>query len=332
MSSIAIRLGKWVWLGQFGRMTTAIITHPAALGHVTPPGHPERVERLERLLAEFAAPEFAIVVRHDAPKVDEAAVLRAHPASYYAQLRDQIPQQGFSAIDPDTHLSPASWDAVQRSAGAAVHAVDLVMAGTVQSAFCLMRPPGHHAETATAMGFCFLGNIAIAAKHALAHHGLSRVAIMDFDVHHGNGTQDLVWDDARIAFCSSHQMPLYPGTGRADERGAHGNILNIPLPANCDGTGFRAAMMRQALPFLRAHRPEMVFISAGFDAHRLDPLANLNLDGEDFGWITRELCQLAAETAQGRVVSVLEGGYDLDGLADGALAHMRELMEAGNGR
>jgi len=312
-------------------MTTALIAHPAGLAHVNPPGHPERVARLERLLAEFAAPEFSALVRIEAPQADEAAILRAHPAAYLARLRAQIPKVEYSAIDADTYLSPTSWDAVLRAAGAAVHGVDLVMSGAAQNAFALMRPPGHHAERATAMGFCFLGNVVIAAKHALEHHGLSRVAILDFDVHHGNGTQDLVWDDGRIAYCSSHQSPLYPGTGRADERGAHGNILNIPLPAGTDGAGFQAEMRRQALPFLADHNPELILISAGFDAHRLDPLANLNLEGEDFGWITRELCNLAAETAQGRVVSVLEGGYDLDGLADGALAHMRALMEAGHG-
>ncbi|MEX0971469.1 MAG: histone deacetylase family protein [Paracoccaceae bacterium] len=310
-------------------MTTALITHKSALDHVTPHGHPERVERIARLYEEFAAPAYASLLRAEAPAVEDAAILRAHPPEYLASLKARIPSEGFAAIDPDTHLSPASWQAVLRGAGAAVRAVDMVMANEAQNAFSMMRPPGHHAEKSEAMGFCFLGNVAIAAKHALDHHGLSRVAILDFDVHHGNGTQDLVWDDARIAFSSSHQMPLYPGTGRADERGAHGNILNIPLPGLADGAAFRAAMQRLALPFLRDHRPELLFISAGFDAHRLDPLANLNLEGDDFHWITAEICKLAQEFAQGRVVSVLEGGYSLDGLADGATAHMRALMEAG---
>jgi len=312
-------------------MTTALITHQAALEHVTPYGHPERVARIERLVAEFNAPEFACLMRIEAQMAEESAILRAHPEAYLNALRTKIPQQGFAAIDADTYLSAGSWKAIMRAAGGAVQGVDLVMAGKAHNAFCMMRPPGHHAERMQAMGFCFLDNVVIAAKHALDHHGLQRVAILDFDVHHGNGTQDLVWDDARIAFCSSHEMPLYPGSGRVDERGAHNNILNIPLAAGTDGRMFRAKMEQLALPFLAAHEPELILISAGFDAHSLDPLANLNLDGADFGWITQKACELAAKTAHGRVVSVLEGGYDLDGLADGALAHMRALMESGNG-
>lgn len=312
-------------------MTTALITHQAALEHVTPYGHPERVARIERLMAEFAAPEFATLMRVEAEMAEESAVLRAHPQAYFNALRAKIPHEGTAAIDADTYLSAGSWQAIMRAAGGGVQGVDLVMSGAAQNAFCMMRPPGHHAERMQAMGFCFLSNVVIAAKHALDHHGLERVAILDFDVHHGNGTQSLVWDDARVAYCSSHQMPLYPGTGRVDERGAHDNILNIPLAPGTGGSGFRAKIEQLALPFLAAHEPQMILISAGFDAHRLDPLANLNLEGADFGWITQKACALAAKTAQGRVVSVLEGGYDLDGLADGALAHMRALMESGHG-
>jgi len=312
-------------------MTTALITHQAALEHVTPYGHPERVARIERLMAEFATPEFATLMRVEAEMAEESAVLRAHPQAYLNALRAKIPHEGSAAIDADTYLSAGSWQAIMRAAGGGVRAVDLVMSGAAQNAFCMMRPPGHHAERMQAMGFCFLDNVVIAAKHALDHHGLQRVAILDFDVHHGNGTQDLVWDDARIAFCSSHEMPLYPGSGREDECGAYNNILNVPLAAGTDGRMFRAKMEQLAMPFLAAHEPELILISAGFDAHRLDPLANLNLDGADFGWITQKACELAAKTAHRRVVSVLEGGYDLDGLADGALAHMRALMESGNG-
>lgn len=308
-------------------MKTALITHPSGLLHVTPHDHPERVARLERLIAAFSAPEFDSLLRVAAPEVADTAILRAHPPEYLAGLRNMVPQHGFAAIDPDTYLSPDSWQAIARAAGAAVLGVDMVMDGRAQHAFAMMRPPGHHAESSTAMGFCYLSNVAIAAKHAVAHHGLSRVAIVDFDVHHGNGTQDIIWDDARIAYCSTHQMPLYPGTGRPDQRGAHGNVLNIPLPSLAEGAYFRNVVRAQALPFLATFQPELLLISAGFDAHRLDPLANINLEGADFGWITREICALADRFGGGRVVSVLEGGYSLDGLAEGALAHMRALME-----
>lgn len=203
----------------------------------------------------------------------------------------------------------------------------MVMRGEVKNAFCAIRPPGHHAETQTAMGFCFFGNVVIGAKHALEAHGLKRVAIMDFDVHHGNGTQDLVWHDERILFASTQQMPLYPGTGARTERGAHRQIVNAPLPPGADGAAFRKVMEERVLPSIEAHEPEMVFISAGFDAHARDPMANLNLGDSDFAWATRELCKIADRHAQGRVVSTLEGGYDLQALASASAAHVRVLME-----
>ncbi len=242
-----------------------------------------------------------------------------------------VPASGFAAIDADTFLSPGSLTAARRAAGAAVRAVDMVMAGEARNAFCAVRPPGHHAETLTAMGFCLFGNAVVGARHALDAHGLERVAIVDFDVHHGNGTQDLVWDDARILFASSQQMPLYPGSGAASERGAHGQIVNAPLPPGAGGPEFRAAFERGLLPALDAHAPQLIVISAGFDAHARDPLAGLDLHEDDFAWVTARLCDAADRHAQGRIVSTLEGGYDLSALAASVAAHVRVLMERGDG-
>jgi len=310
-------------------MTTALFTHPDCLGHRTPEGHPERVDRLRAILAALDAPAFAALDRRAAPMGDEADILRCHPRAYLEAIRAAIPAAGSVALDPDTHVSPGSFRAALRGAGAVCAAVDAVMAGEAANAFCAIRPPGHHAETARPMGFCLFGNVAIAAKRALDRHGLARVAVVDFDVHHGNGTQDLLWDEARALYVSTHQMPLYPGTGAADERGAHGNVLNLPLPPGTGGAGFRAAFEHAALPALDAFAPEMVLISAGFDAHRDDPLANLALTEDDFAWVTARLCDLARDHAGGRVVSALEGGYDLDALAASVAAHVAVLMERG---
>ncbi len=312
-------------------MTTALITHPDCLGHVTPPGHPERVDRLRAVLAAFETEEFAYLVRAEAPLAEDAWILRAHPAAHLAALEEMSPERGYVPVDADTFMMSGSLAAARRAAGAVVRGVDMVMAGEVRNAFCAVRPPGHHAEKSTAMGFCFFGSVAIGAKHALEAHGLERVAIVDFDVHHGNGTQDLVWDDARVLFCSTHQMPLYPGTGAADETGAHGQIVNVPLPAGAGGGVFRAAMLGKVLPAIEAHAPQMILISAGFDAHADDPLANLALREADFAWATAQLCALAARHCDGRVVSTLEGGYDLGALAASAAAHVRVLMERGHG-
>ncbi|MFC3612550.1 histone deacetylase family protein [Lutimaribacter marinistellae] len=306
-------------------MTTALLTHADCLNHVTPDGHPERVARLEHLLHAL---EPLNLKRVTAPMAAEDDILRIHPESYLRDLRDTVPVSGFAQIDGDTFLSPGSLDAAFRGAGAVVRAVDLVLGGEVGNAFCATRPPGHHAEESTAMGFCLFGNAALGAKHALDHHGLSRVAVVDFDVHHGNGTQDLLWDERRALFISSHQMPLWPGSGRADETGAHDNVLNMPLAPMTGGSEMSAAWEGQAMPRLRAFKPELIIISAGFDAHLDDPLANLEWLEEDFAWLTAQLCAVAAEVCDGRIVSTLEGGYDLNALAASGKAHVEELMKA----
>ena len=306
-------------------MTTALITHADCLNHVTPTGHPERVARLEHVLHALEPLDLRRVT---APLAAEDDLLRIHPAGYIADIRDARPDEGFTQIDGDTFLSPGSVDAAFRAAGAVVRAVDMVLGGEVQNAFCAIRPPGHHAERETAMGFCLFGNAALAAKHALDHHGLNRVAVVDFDVHHGNGTQDLLWDEARALLITSQQMPLWPGSGRPDEDGAHGQILNIPLAPGTGGAEMRAAYTAQAFPRLRAFMPELIIISAGFDAHQDDPLANLNWSTADFAWLTAELCTLAQELCQGRIVSTLEGGYDLNALAAATRAHVQELIKA----
>ncbi len=306
-------------------MVTALITHAECLNHVTPEGHPERVARLEHILHAL---EGLDLKRVTAPMAAEDDILRCHPADYLQGLRAARPEEGWVQIDGDTYMSPGSLDAAFRAAGAVIRGVDMVLEGEVQNAFAAVRPPGHHAETETAMGFCLFGNAALAAKHALDHHGLSRVAVVDFDVHHGNGTQDLLWDEPRALFITSQQMPLWPGSGRPDEDGTAGQILNMPLSPGSDGTEMRTAYEVQAFPRLRAFRPELIIISAGFDAHQDDPLASLNWSTADFAWITRELCTLAAELCSGRIVSTLEGGYDLNALSRATKAHVQELMKA----
>lgn len=304
-------------------MTTALITHPDCYDHVTPPGHPEQVARLDAVLGALEGMD---LLRVKAPLGADDDILRCHPKAHVAGLKAASPDAGWRSLDADTHMSPGTLAAAYRGVGGAVRAVDLVMAGEASNAFVVMRPPGHHAERETAMGFCFFGNVAIAAKHALDHHGLKRVTIMDFDVHHGNGTQDLVEEDARILFCSTHQSPLYPGTGAAHETGV-GNVLNVPLPSGTGSKAYRDVIERVVLPRIDAFSPELLLISAGFDAHRADPLAGMELTTEDFGWITGRLCDLAATHCQGRVVSCLEGGYDLAALGASAAAHVTVLKE-----
>ena len=259
----------------------------------------------------------------------EADILHCHPARYLDRVRRAMPAQGGAQLDGDTYLSPGSLNAALRGVGGACAAVDLVLSGSASNAFVACRPPGHHAERETAMGFCLFGNVAIAAKRALDHHGLKRVAVVDFDVHHGNGTQDLLWDEGRCLFASSHQMPLYPGSGAAGECGAHGQIVNIPLASGTGGVEMRAAYATHILPRFAEFAPDLILISAGFDAHRADPLAGLAWVEADFAWLTTRICDLADQFCEGRVVSMLEGGYDLDALAASVAAHVGILKERG---
>jgi len=305
---------------------TQIYWHDAALRHVTPPGHPERVARVEALKPALEAIDG--LDWREAPMPDRTEVLRCHPEAYVARIEAAIPSEGYRSLDADTHVSPGSLEAAMRAVGGCNAAVDAVLGGEAQTAFVAMRPPGHHAETATAMGFCLFGTAAIAAKRALDHHGLGRVAVLDFDVHHGNGTQDLLWNEARTLFCSSHQMPLYPGSGASHETGAHGNVLNAPLAPMTGGKEMRRAWGDLILPAVADFDPELIIVSAGFDAHRDDPLANLNWSTQDFRWVTEAICEVAANHAGGRVVSTLEGGYDLRALAESGAAHVEALKES----
>ncbi|MCK0168778.1 histone deacetylase family protein [Jannaschia sp. S6380] len=307
---------------------TLLLTHPDADRHENPPGHPEQVARLEAVRAALDGMDLTRESPQEAP---DAALLRCHPQRYLDALAAAQPAEGWAQLDADTSLSPGSLRAARLAAGAALRAVDAVVEGDARNAFVAMRPPGHHAETETPMGFCLFGTVAIAAKHALDHHGLGRVAVVDFDVHHGNGTQDLLWDEPRSLFVSTHQSPLWPGTGAAGETGAHDNVMNVPLPPNSDGRVFRARMQDDILPRLNAFAPDLVLVSAGFDAHADDPLAQLTWTTEDFVWVTERLCDLAHAHAGGRLVSCLEGGYDLDALADAAGAHVDVLRRRENG-
>jgi acetoin utilization deacetylase AcuC-like enzyme len=306
-------------------MTTALFTHPACLAHDTGPWHPERPERLSAVLAALEAPEFAPLLREEAPEATREQLLLAHPARYVDAVLAQRPAPGRHVqLDADTVLSAGTAEAALRAAGGACAAVDAVMEGWARTAFVATRPPGHHAEAARAMGFCFFANAAITAFHARARWGVGRVAVVDFDVHHGNGTQHILEDDPAFFYASSHQWPCYPGTGATSERGVAQNVVNLPLPPGTDGVGFRRAWERDGLPALALFEPELVVVSAGFDAHRADPLAELRLGTDDFGWITDQLMAVTG----GRLVSVLEGGYDLDALAASAAVHVRRLMGA----
>ncbi|TNE56985.1 MAG: histone deacetylase family protein [Alphaproteobacteria bacterium] len=307
-------------------MTTAFYTHPDCLEHITQPGHPERVDRLVTLMDGFSSEAFSALKRCEPALADLEMITRVHPETYVKEIQNasEGASEGYVKLDADTAVVSGSWKAALRAAGALVNAVDLVMSAGATNAFCAVRPPGHHAETAQAMGFCLFNNVAIGAAHALAVHGLSRVAILDFDVHHGNGTQEIFQSDPRVFFASSHQMPLYPGSGAASETGV-GNIHNLPLAPDAPAADFRDAWTK-LLPELEAFAPEFIFISAGFDAHKADPLSNQNLTDADFVWITEELANIAARCCANRVVSTLEGGYDLDALRSSALAHVKVLM------
>jgi len=305
-------------------MTTVLITHPDCMDHINPPRHPESVARLAHVLDALRSLD---LLRVDAPLGTDADILRAHPAAYLSRIKSAP----VGPLDADTHVSNGTIAAAYRGVGAVLKAVDMVLTGAADNAFCAIRPPGHHAEKETPMGFCLFGNVAIAAKYALEVKGLQRVAIMDFDVHHGNGTQNLLWDEARTLFASTHQMPLYPGSGARHEQGAYGNVLNVPLAPGTDGAAFRAMMSTEILPSLDAFAPELVLVSAGFDAHRDDPLGNLDWVEDDYIWATQRLCELAKRHCAGRLVSVLEGGYNLDALAASAKAHVETLIEYGGG-
>ncbi|MFN4089440.1 MAG: histone deacetylase family protein [Alphaproteobacteria bacterium] len=308
-------------------MTTLLVTHAACMGHDTTPGHPERPARLQAVLAAMDGPGFEGLVRREAPRATEAELARVHDARYVGAVLDAVPSEGFVLLDDDTIASPGSGEAALRAAGAVRAAVDAVMAGEVRNAFCAVRPPGHHAEASRAMGFCLFNNVAVGALHARAAHGLDRVAVVDFDVHHGNGTQAMFENDARLFFASTHQMPLFPGTGRASERGV-GNIVNAPLPPGATGADFRLVFAERILPELEQFRPDLLMISAGFDAHAADPLGQLHLVASDFAWATEKLVELAGRHCRGRIVSTLEGGYDLESLAASAAAHVRVLLAA----
>jgi acetoin utilization deacetylase AcuC-like enzyme len=308
-------------------MPTLLLTHPDCLLHDMGEGHPERPDRLRAVEDALAAPAFKALAREQAPSADLAAIERVHPARYVEAIRAGSPKQGLVWLDPDTAMCPKSFDAVLRATGAAIYAVDQVMSGAADNAFCAVRPPGHHAERAHAMGFCLFNSVAIAAEHARAAHGAERVAVVDFDVHHGNGTQDAFWSDKDLFYGSTHQMPLFPGTGAVSETGV-GNIFNAPLNPLDGSDRFREAFLTRILPALHNFAPDLVLISAGFDAHREDPLAQIELTEADFTWVTEKLMETAENHAQGRIVSLLEGGYDLDALARSTAVHVRALMQA----
>jgi acetoin utilization deacetylase AcuC-like enzyme len=309
-------------------MTTLLLSHPASLNHLTPPGHAERPDRIRAIEQVLGESRFDKLVRDQCPEGTLDLVTLCHSEQYVEELRHIAPASGLIYLDGDTSMSPGTWEAVMRGVGGAVAATDAVMSGTHHNAFVAIRPPGHHAEINKPMGFCFFDNAAIAARHAQRKYGISRAAVVDFDVHHGNGTQDIFWADPTVMYCSTHQMPLFPGTGARGERGEHDNIVNAPL-ASEDGTAkFQAAFENAILPQLQKFSPELIIVSAGFDAHYRDPLASLNLRSEDFGWVTRKLMDVANQSAGGRIVSVLEGGYDLQGLKESVAEHVTALMGA----
>ena len=304
-------------------VSLALYSHPACLGHDPGSGHAECPQRLAVVLDALST-TFPSLTLLPAPVALRSQLARVHHETLIASILDES-VIGSRRLDPDTVMSAGSAEAALRCVGAGIAAVDALMAGSAKRAFCAVRPPGHHATADTAMGFCLFNSVAIAAAHALEAHGLLRVTIADFDVHHGNGTQDIFADDPRVQYLSSHQSPLYPGTGAADERGI-GNIHNILLPPRSGSAAFRTAWTNHLLPEIDAFRPQLLLVSAGFDAHRLDPLAQIEVEADDFGWLTAQLCNLADRHAQGRLLSTMEGGYSMEALRACSVAHVGALL------
>ena len=304
-------------------MATALFTHPDCTLHEMGAGHPESPQRLKAILAALQSSGLLskLMVR-EAPEARREHLERVHEPGHVDLIFSSAPARGYAYLDPDTSMNPKSLSAALRAAGAVVSATDAVMSGEATNAFCAVRPPGHHATPERAMGFCLFNNVAIGAMHAIEAHGLARVAVLDFDVHHGNGTEAAFHEDPRVMLCSTFQHPYYPYSG-ADSGNDH--IINVPLPAMTDGRGFRDAVERFWMPALEAFKPELVFVSAGFDAHKDDPLAYLKLDDEDYRWVTEQLVDVAERHAQGRVVSTLEGGYNTDALGRCVVEHVRVL-------
>ena len=309
-------------------MSTLLISHPAFLEHLTPLGHPERPDRLRAIERALEAEKFQTLARSQAPLASLETIALCHPMDYIVEVREAAPREGLIHLDADTAMSPGTFEAALRAAGGAIHAVDEVLTKKAANAFVAARPPGHHAETARPMGFCLFDNAAIAARYAQQRYGVASAAIIDFDVHHGNGSQEIFWSDKSVMYCSTHQMPLFPGTGAVGETGEHNTIVNAPLRPGDGGAAFRAAFETRILPRLEEFRPELAIISAGFDAHMRDPLANINLAEADFIWATQKIMDVADRCAGGRVISLLEGGYDLQALGKSVAAHVATLMHA----
>ena len=307
-------------------MSTLLVSQPNFADHRTPPGHPERADRIRAVEEALAEPEFDRLLRREAPAGDLTLAELVHDGQYLARLRQARPAEGIGQLDADTFISDRSMAVAATALGGALAGLDAVLLGEADNAFCAIRPPGHHAEIAAPMGFCLINTIAIAAREAQRKYGAERIAIVDFDVHHGNGTQDIFEADASVFYASSHQMPLYPGTGRAEETGV-GNIVNAPLAPGSGGAEMREAYRSTILPALENFAPDLLLVSAGFDAHRRDPLAQLDWEDADFAWLTGKLMEVAGRRCANRIVSLLEGGYDLKGLSGGVRQHVRTLLE-----
>lgn len=306
-------------------MSTHLYFSPGSMDHLTPDGHPERPARYTAVMDALKDDGFDDLVRFETKAASTDVFALAHPDEQIGLLAEQVPDEGRVRIDPDTVMSPKTWDCVHHAVGGGIASVDALFSKAANNCFLVARPPGHHAEKTTAMGFCFINTAAVMARYAQRQYGIERVAIVDWDVHHGNGTQDIFEDDASVLYCSTHQMPLYPGTGAVSETGV-GNIVNAPLSPGMDGDGFKEAFRDRVLPAVDAFEPDLIIISAGFDAHYRDPLANIMLQAEDFDWATGKLMDLAGRHCDNRVASLLEGGYDLQGLAESSAAHVQRLM------